>query len=506
MSGDRPAAVIVLAAGGGTRMKSATAKVLHRIGGRSLIGHVVYAASGLEPDHLTVVVRHQRDDVVPHLERLAEELQTRLDVADQDERPGTGRAVQCALETLPPALSGTVLVTYGDVPLQTTQTLQAFLSSHAEAGNAVTVMTAQLDDPFGYGRIVRDASGAVVAVVEEKDATDEQRALREINSGILACDAAVLRETLAQVKDGNAAGEVYLTDVVGLAHQAGRQVGGYVATDVWQTEGVNTRAQLAGLGRVLNQRVLDHWMTEGVEVIDLATTWVDVTVILAADVSLRPGVQLHGATVVESGAVIGPDTTLTDVQVGADATVVRTHASGAVLGAGATIGPFAYLRPGTVVGRRGKIGAFVETKQATLGDGAKVPHLSYVGDAEIGEGRNIGAGTIFANYDGANKHRTEVGAHVKTGSNNTFVAPVRIGDGASTGGGTVVRRDVPPGALAVSTGPQRHIDSWVQRKRPGSPSAHAAEAAQRAETSSRDEGEDAGTADSSRDGDQEGPS
>jgi bifunctional UDP-N-acetylglucosamine pyrophosphorylase/glucosamine-1-phosphate N-acetyltransferase len=477
VSGARPAAVIVLAAGGGTRMKSTTAKVLHRIGGRSLVGHVLYAVSGLEPEHLAVVVRHQRDDVVPHLDELAADLGTEVVVVDQDERPGTGRAVQCALQALPAGLSGTVIVTYGDVPLQTTETLRGLADTHAEQANAVTVTTALLANPFGYGRIVRDASGGVVGIVEEKDATDEQRAVTEINSGILACDAAVLRDAVGRVRDDNTAGEVYLTDIIAIAHQAGHRVGSFVAADLWQTEGVNTRAQLATLGRVLNDRVLAWWMAEGVEVVDPASTWVDVTVQLAPDVSLRPNVQLHGLTSVGTGAVIGPDSTLTDVEVGEGATVVRTHAQGAILGPDVTVGPFAYVRPGTVVGRNGKIGTFVETKQATLGEGAKVPHLSYVGDAEIGEGSNIGAGTIFANYDGQDKHRTEVGAHARTGANNTFVAPVTIGDGASTGGGTVVRRQVPPGALAVSTGPQRNIEKWMQRKRPGSASAEAADAA-----------------------------
>jgi bifunctional UDP-N-acetylglucosamine pyrophosphorylase/glucosamine-1-phosphate N-acetyltransferase len=486
VSGPRPAAVIVLAAGGGTRMKSATAKVLHRIGGRSLVGHVLYAVSGLEPEHLAVVVRHQRDDLVPHLDELAADLGTSVVVVDQDERPGTGRAVQCALEALPTDLSGTVLVTYGDVPLQTTETLQRLTTAHAEQGNAVTVTTALLADPFGYGRIVRDANGAVVGIVEEKDATEEQRAITEINSGIVACDAAVLREALGQVRDDNAAGEVYLTDVIAIAHRSGHRVGSFVASDLWQTEGVNTRAQLATLGRVLNDRVLAGWMAEGVEVVDPASTWVDVTVQLAPDVSLRPNVQLHGQTRVDTGAVIGPDSTLTDVEVGEGARVIRTHAEGAVLGDHVSVGPFAYVRPGTVVGRKGKIGTFVETKQATLGEGAKVPHLSYVGDAEIGEGSNIGAGTIFANYDGQNKHRTEVGAHARTGANNTFVAPVSIGDGASTGGGTVVRRQVPPGALAVSTGPQRNIEKWMQRKRPGSASAEAADAADAARATDAD--------------------
>ncbi len=479
MSADRPAAVIVLAAGGGTRMKSAKPKVLHSIGGRSLVAHVLYAAWGLEPAQLAVVVRHERDQVDSHVHDVATQLGASVVIADQDDVAGTGRAVQCGLEALPP-LEGTVVVTYGDVPLQTTETLESLLSAHHEQRNAVTMLTAEVPVPFGYGRVLRDDAGAVTAIVEEKDASPEQRAVREISSGIFAFDAAVLRQALDQVGTDNTQGEMYLTDVVVIANADGGRIGAVRTDDVWQTEGVNTRSQLAMLGRELNRRVLERWMDEGVEVVDPLTTWVDVTVSLASDVTLKPGVQLHGETRVETGAVIGPDTTLADVAVGAGASVVRTHGSGAILAAGSSVGPFAYLRPGTVLGRDGKIGTFVETKQARIADGAKVPHLSYVGDAEIGEATNIGAGTIFANYDGLTKNVTIVGAHCKTGSNNTFVAPIHIGDGAVTGGGTVVRRNVPPGALAVSTGPQRHIDRWVQRKRPGTPAADAADAADEA--------------------------
>ncbi len=467
---DRPAAVIVLAAGGGTRMKSSTPKVLHKIGGRSLVGHALYAARGLQPDHLVVVVGHGREAVESHVRALDDQVLFGI----QLEQRGTGHAVQIALEALPAAASGTVIVTYGDVPLQSSQTLAELAAQHQADGNAATVLTAHLPDPFGYGRIIRDSGGAVVAVVEEKDATAEQREIRESNSGIFAFDVAVLRDALSRVDDLNAAGELYLTDVVRIAHADGHRVGALTVDDLWQTEGVNTRRQLAKLGRELNRRVLDRWMADGVEIIDPATTWVDVTVELAADVSLKPGVQLHGETVVETGAVIGPDTTLTDVTVGAGAQVVRTHGFGAVLGPKTLVGPFAYLRPGTVLAERGKIGTFVETKNAEIAEGAKVPHLSYVGDAEIGAGTNIGAGTIFANYDGVDKHPTHVGAHCHTGANNTFVAPVKIGDGASTGAGTVVRREVPPGALAISTGPQRHVADWVERKRPGSSAAKAA--------------------------------
>ncbi len=281
-----------------------------------------------------------------------------------------------------------------------------------------------------------------------------------------------------RIGNDNAKGEYYLTDVVAIARQDGRAVGAHRIEDVMQTEGANDRAQLAGLAAEMNRRILDRWMRDGVTVVDPATTWIDTDVVLERDVTILPGVQLLGATVVAEDAVVGPDCTLKDVEVGAGAKVVRTHGELAVIGAGATVGPFSYLRPGTELGRGGKIGGFVETKNARIGDGAKVPHLSYVGDAEIGEGSNIGAGTIFANYDGVAKHRTRIGKQVRTASNNTFVAPVEIGDGAATGAGTVVRRDVPPGALAVSSGPQREIEGWTLRKRPGTPMAEAAEVAQ----------------------------
>ncbi|RYJ03999.1 MAG: bifunctional UDP-N-acetylglucosamine diphosphorylase/glucosamine-1-phosphate N-acetyltransferase GlmU, partial [Actinomycetales bacterium] len=271
-----------------------------------------------------------------------------------------------------------------------------------------------------------------------------------------------------------AQGELYLTDVVAKAVAEGRPVGAHVLEDVWQTEGVNDRSQLARLGAELNRRTLEHWMREGVTIVDPTSTWIDSAVSLEPDVTVLPGTQLLGATSVSSGATIGPDTTLRNVEVGAGATVVRTHGSDALIGPDATVGPFAYLRPGTELGAGGKIGTFVETKNARIGDGAKVPHLSYVGDAEVGEGSNIGAGTIFANYDGVDKHRTVVGKHARTGSDNVFVAPVTIGDGAFTGAGTTVRDDVPPGALAVTAGEQRIIEGWVQRKRPDTASARAA--------------------------------
>lgn len=480
MSGNGPAAVVVLAAGEGTRMRSATPKVLHRMGGRSLLGHALAAARTLDPGQLVVVVRHGRDQVAAHVS----DVDPAAVIADQDEVKGTGRAVQCGLAALPAAagapgggVDGTVVVTYGDVPLLAADTLRQLVAAHESAGAAVTVLTAVVDDPTGYGRVVRDAAGEVAGIVEHKDADEAQRAVREINSGIYAFDGRVLHDALARVGTDNAQGEMYLTDVLAIARADGRRVVAVTTDDLWQVEGVNDRVQLATLGRELNRRVLLAWMRAGVTVVDPATTWVDVDVELAPDVTLLPGVHLSEGTRVASGATVGPDSTLEACDVGPGARVQRSHCLSAEIGAGATVGPFSFLRGGTRLGTDGKIGAYVETKNAEIGDGTKVPHLSYVGDATIGTGTNIGAATVFVNYDGVEKHHTRVGDHVRIGSDTMLVAPVDVGDGAYTAAGSVITDDVPPGALAVARGRQRVIEGWTERRRPGTASAKAAEAA-----------------------------
>jgi bifunctional UDP-N-acetylglucosamine pyrophosphorylase / glucosamine-1-phosphate N-acetyltransferase len=386
----QPAAVIVLAAGEGTRMKSSTPKVLHAIGGRTLLGHALYAARAASPQHLAVVVRHERERVAAHVA----ELDPSVVVADQDEVKGTGRACECGLDALPADLAGTVLVTMGDVPLLAAETLRALTAQHEASGAAVTVITAELADPTGYGRVVRDERGDVQQIVEHKDALAAREAggplrdvldLREINSGIYAFDAALLRRALAEVGTDNVQGEKYLTDVIGIARREGLRVSAHLVEDLWQTEGVNDRVQLARLGAELNRRTVERWMREGVTVVDPATTWIDADVTVGQDTVIRPNTQLLGATTVGADCVIGPDTTLTSVQVRDGASVVRTHGELAVVGEGAGVGPFAYLRPGTDLGAKGKIGTFVETKNAKIGTGSKVPHLTYVGDATIGE-------------------------------------------------------------------------------------------------------------------------
>jgi bifunctional UDP-N-acetylglucosamine pyrophosphorylase/glucosamine-1-phosphate N-acetyltransferase len=470
-----PAAVIVLAAGAGTRMKSRTPKILHEIGGRSLVGHALAAARSINPQQLALVVRHERDLVAGHLM----ELDPAAIIVDQDDIPGTGRAVEVALQALDAhkPLTGTVVVTYGDVPLLTGSLLAELVATHERDGNAVTVLTAVLADAAGYGRILRGEDGTVTGIREHKDASETEHLIREVNSGIYAFDAAVLRDALVHVTTDNSQREKYLTDVLGLAREAGGRVAAVVTEDRWQVEGANDRVQLSALGAELNRRTVEAWMRAGVTVVDPATTWIDSTVTLDEDVRILPNTQLHGSTTVARDAVVGPDSTLRDVRIGEGATVTRTHGTGAVIGAEAAVGPFTYLRPGTVLGETGKIGAFYETKNVTIGRGSKLSHLGYAGDAEIGEDTNIGCGNITANYDGEKKHRTVIGSGVRTGSNTVFVAPVTVGDGAYSGAGAVIRKDVPAGALALSIAPQRNSEGWVIANRPGTRSAELAEAA-----------------------------
>ncbi|MFC5148153.1 bifunctional UDP-N-acetylglucosamine diphosphorylase/glucosamine-1-phosphate N-acetyltransferase GlmU [Streptomyces aureoversilis] len=478
MSANRPAAVVVLAAGEGTRMKSATPKVLHAICGRSLVGHVVAASRELDPEHLVVIVGHAREQVSAHLAQIDPEVRT----AVQYEQNGTGHAVRMGLEELSNSgivLDGTVVVVCGDTPLLTGATLKTLSDTHAADGNAVTVLSAEVPDATGYGRIVRDDSGAVTAIVEHKDATEGQRAIREINSGVFAFDAQLLTDALGKVRTDNSQGEEYLTDVLGILREAGHRVGAAVAGDHREILGINNRVQLAEARRLLNERLLHAAMMSGVTVVDPASTWIDVTVTFEPDVLVHPGTQLTGATSLATGSEVGPNTRLADTAVGAGARVDNTVADSALIGEGATVGPFAYLRPGTKLGPKSKAGAYVEMKNAEIGEGTKVPHLSYVGDATIGEYSNIGAASVFVNYDGVNKHHTTIGSHCRTGSDNMFVAPVTIGDGAYTAAGSVITKDVPPGSLAVARGQQRNIEGWVARKRPGSAAAQAASAARR---------------------------
>lgn len=457
-------------------MKSATPKVLHDICGRSLVGHVLAAARELEPEHLVVVVGHAREKVTAHLTDTAPGVRT----AVQAEQNGTGHAVRMALEELGGGIDGTVVVVCGDTPLLSGATLRDLAANHTTDGNAVTVLTAEVPDATGYGRIVRDGvSGAVTAIVEHKDASESQRAIREINSGVFAFDGQLLADALGKVRTDNSQGEEYLTDVLGLLREAGHRVGASVAGDHREIAGINNRVQLSEARRILNDRLLEHAMLAGVTVVDPASTWIDVTVTFEQDAIVHPATQLQGATHLAEGAEVGPNSRLKDTRVGAGARIDNTVSDGAEVGPQANVGPYAYLRPGTRLGLKSKVGTYVETKNSTIGEGTKVPHLSYVGDATIGEYTNIGAASVFVNYDGEAKHHTTVGSHCKTGSDNMFVAPVTVGDGSYTAAGSVITKDVPAGSLAVARGQQRNIEGWVARKRPGSAAAKAAEAAAR---------------------------
>ncbi|AEX39183.1 bifunctional UDP-N-acetylglucosamine diphosphorylase/glucosamine-1-phosphate N-acetyltransferase GlmU [Corynebacterium pseudotuberculosis] len=466
-------AVVVLAAGAGTRMKSELQKTLHSIGGRSLLSHSLHAAAGVSPERIVAVVGHGRDQVAPAVENVASELDREICIAVQEEQKGTGHAVQCALDQLKD-FSGTILVTNADVPLLRPETLSELAEFHREAPTAVTVLTMQLNDPTGYGRIVRDESHSVAAIVEQKDADSKTLAIQEVNSGVFAFDARILAHSLTQLDTDNAQGELYLTDVLAIARSEGHTVRAYPVADPHELGGVNDRVQLAEAAKKLNVRTVEAAMRGGATVIDPATTWIDVDVTVGKDVTIYPGTQLRGATTIADNAEVGPDSTLINMTVGEGARVIRTHAMDSEIKARASVGPFTYIRPGTIVGEEGKLGGFVEAKNAQIGRGSKVPHLSYIGDATVGEYSNIGASSVFVNYDGVEKHHTTIGSHVRTGSDTMFIAPVTVGDGAYSGAGTVIREDVPPGALAVSGGKQRNIEGWVEKRRPGTPAAEAA--------------------------------
>ena len=449
-------------------MKSRTPKMLHTLSGRSLIGHAIAAASDLAPERLVVVVGHAREEVSAAAVAAA----PTADIVVQEQQLGTGHAVRMVIESLG-AMAGTVIVTYGDMPLLRGRTLGELASRHVAAGNAVTVLTARGDFP-GFGRIVRDADGAFLRIVEERDATPAERAVDEFNSGCYAFDGELLADAVKRVTTNNSQHEEYLTDVVEILRGDGHPVGTVLAAEPAEIRGVNDRVQLAQARRALNDRILTDWMLAGVTITDPASTWIDVTVTIGQDAEIGPQTQLEGATVIGAGAKVGPGCLLEDTTVGEDAVLLNAVCRQSEVGPRVTIGPFAYLRPGVSIADGAHIGTYVELKKSHVGARAKVPHLTYVGDATIGAGSNIGAGTIFANYDGAHKHRTEVGENAFVGSNTVLVAPVTIGDGAYTAAGSAIQEDVRAGDLGVARGRQHNSDGWVLRNRQGTRSAEAA--------------------------------
>ncbi len=450
-------AAIILAAGEGTRMRSNKPKVLHALAGKTFLNRVMDSVSALDPDTLAVVVHYQADRVT----EAARSYNERVTIVNQDDIPGTGRAVQCAMAQLAQQgeLEGSVLIAASDMPLLDSDTLSQLLAFHEQSGNGATVLTTVLDDPTGYGRIIRDSEGNVLRIVEQKDANSSELAVHEVNTSVYVFDAAVLSKAIADLKSDNAQGEFYLTDALETAKQDGA-VGAFAAPDPLSVEGVNDRVQLAALAKAHNIRVCEQWMRAGVDILDPQTTWIEDDVEIGRDAVILPGSFLQGHTVIGENAVVGPYTTLIDAVVDDEAVVERSRVQESHIGRGTNIGPWTYLRPGNEFGEGAKAGAFVEMKKAHIGNGTKVPHLSYVGDAELGDHTNIGGGTITANYDGVHKNRTKIGAGCHVGAGNLFVAPVEVGDNVTTGAGSVVRHEVPSDSMVYSENTQHNVEGW----------------------------------------------
>ena len=438
-------------------MRSSTPKMLHPVCGRPMVAWPIVAARAAGAGRVAAIVSPGRD--------LSAGLPEGVETVEQPRADGTGGAIRAALPLIEEA--ETVLVLSGDVPLISEETLAALLDAHSSSQAAATMLTIELDEPGAYGRVVRDASGEVERVVEAKaagDADPEQLAIREINAGTYAFAAAPLAAALKTLSNDNAQGEYYLPDVFPALREAGHSVAAHLADDLAVTMGVNNRVDLAAVEAEARRRLLESHMLAGVTVVDPASTWIEAGVEIAADARIEPGTSLRGETTIAEGAVVGPLSTLIDCSVGGGSQVLHSYLVECEVRAGCSVGPFAYLRPGAVLEEGAKAGTFVEIKNSQVGEGAKVPHLSYVGDAEVGAGANLGAGTITANYDGFRKNRTVIGRNVRIGVDTMLIAPVEVGDSAYTGAGAVIKDDVPEGALGVSENAQRNIDGYAARK------------------------------------------
>lgn len=449
--------VVIMAAGQGTRMRSAVPKVLHPVCGKAMVAWPIDAAREAGAGRIAVVVSPQRD--------ISAAMPEGVEVVVQEIADGTGGAVRAAAELV--ASSETVLVLSGDVPLVSAGMISALLSSHERSGAAATVVTAMLDEPGSYGRIVRDADGEVERIVETKaagDASADELAIGEINAGIYVFDAGPLADALDRIAADNAQGEYYLPDVLAPIRAAGGTVVPFVSEDPNVILGINSRADLAVVEAEARRLILERHMLAGATVVDPGATWIEAGVEIAADVRIEPGCSLIGACRIGTGSVVGPHTTLIDSELGADVSVPHSYLVECSVADRCTVGPFAYLRPRARLEEGAKAGSFVEIKNSIVGVGSKVPHLSYIGDAEVGEGSNLGAATITANYDGFTKHRTRIGRNVRTGVDTTLIAPVEVGDGAYTGAGSVIGEDVPAGSLAVTRAEQVHVEGYAERK------------------------------------------
>ncbi|ABF46261.1 UDP-N-acetylglucosamine pyrophosphorylase [Deinococcus geothermalis DSM 11300] len=454
---ERPLDVVILAAGQGTRMKSALPKVLHPVAGRPMVAWAVKAAKALGARDIVVVTGHGAEQVEAALAGSG------VRFARQAQQLGTGNAFLVGAEALRHQGDADILVLYGDTPLLRPETLRALLADHRAHNSALTILTAELPDATGYGRILRDADGHVERIVEEKAATPEEKAVREFNSGVYVLDARA-PELARRITNDNPAGEYYLTDLLELYRQEGAQVRAFKLHDPDEVMGANDRVQLAQAAAVLRRRINTAHMQAGVTLQDPSTIQIEDTVTLGRDVTLEPGVILRGQTRVADGVTIGAYSVVTD-SVLEEGVIVKPHSvlEGAHVGKGSDVGPFARLRPGTVLEESVHIGNFVETKNARLAEGVKAGHLAYLGDVTIGAETNVGAGTIIANFDGVHKHQSTVGAGVFIGSNATLIAPRVIGDAAFIAAGSAVHADVPEGALAIARGKQRTLEGWSRR-------------------------------------------
>lgn len=451
--------VVILAAGQGTRMKSSKPKVLHEIAGRSLIQHVLATAEVVSPITTTVIVGHKAKSVQDHLGE-----HHGLSFAVQEPQLGTAHALQQAEAALR-GQSGTLVLLSGDVPLLSRRTLEALVRSHCGAQAAATVVTAVVDRPFGYGRIVR-SKGHIVRIVEERDASPAQRQIKEINSGIYAFDLAPLFDALRGISSSNAQGEYYLTDLIALYRRRKMVVDTILVDDPAEIRGINSRSELAEVSRLVRQKKNEELMAAGVTLIDPATTYIDLDVEIMADTVIHPGAVIEGRTRIGAGCEIQGNVRIVDSEIGDRVTINNFCViSGSRVAEGATVGPFAHLRPGNVVGEGAKVGNFVELKKTTLGTKAKASHLSYLGDATIGANVNVGAGTITCNYDGTSKHQTVIEEGAFIGSDSQLIAPVRIGKGAYVAAGSSITEDVPEGALGIARGRQTNIQGWVAKKK-----------------------------------------
>jgi bifunctional UDP-N-acetylglucosamine pyrophosphorylase / glucosamine-1-phosphate N-acetyltransferase len=446
-----------MAAGAGTRMRSVMPKMLHPVCGRPLVAWPILAAREAGAGRVAAIVSPGRD--------ISAGFPDEVETVVQPQPDGTGGAVRAALPLIEEA--ETVLVLSGDHPLLSAETITKLIETHASSDAAATMLTIELDDPGSYGRVVRGADGAVERVVEAKavgDADHEQLAIREINAGTYIFDTAPLATALGGLSNDNAQGEYYLPDVFPALREAGHSVAAHLADDFAVTMGVNNRADLAAVEAEARRRILERHMLAGVTVVDPGTTWVDAGVEIAADARIEPGTSLRGATAIGAGSTVGPLSTLVDTRLGENVEVLHSYLVECEVLDGCSVGPFAYLRPGAHLKQGAKAGTFVEIKNSQIGEGAKVPHLAYVGDADVGPNSNLGAGTITANYDGFRKHRTTIGRDVRVGVDTMLIAPVEVGDAAYTGAGAVIKKDVPEGALAVSENEQRNIEGYAEGK------------------------------------------